>query len=298
MSISEYAPIIIVCYNNADKLKTLLESIQKNKEFHLSKKYFFCDGHSNNKNDDKKVDDVIDLIEDFSQKNLHCSITKRKKNIGLYSNITNAVSTILEKHDKCIILEDDLIVSEKFLEYMNFYLDLYHDTSQVGSISAYTPPVLYSRSNYFFKGGDCWGWGTWARAWKNFENDSEYLYKKVKTNKMQFTYYFTSRNLKLLRDNINYRKSWAINWHSSLFMRDMLTLAPAKTLVRNLGHAGGRTNSGRTIWFNQNVSNFFLKKYIQPREFFFTPFKYAISNIAYYLFRIFELIIHNLFFKK
>ena len=34
MSISEYAPIIIDCYNNTDKLKTLLESIQKNKEFH------------------------------------------------------------------------------------------------------------------------------------------------------------------------------------------------------------------------------------------------------------------------
>ena len=51
---------------------------------------------------------------------------------------------------------------------------------------------------------------------------------------------------KMLEDQIAGRNnSWAIRWYASAFLRDMLTLYPARSFIHNIGIDGSGTHSGR-----------------------------------------------------
>ena len=49
----------------------------------------------------------------------------RKKNFGLAKNIVSGINYVFKENDKAIILEDDIIVSPFFLNYMNKNLNIY-----------------------------------------------------------------------------------------------------------------------------------------------------------------------------
>ena len=50
--------------------------------------------------------------------------------------------------------------------------------------------------------------------------------------------------VKMLKNQIKGRNnSWAIRWHASLYLREMLTLYPGKSLVQNIGHDGSGVHS-------------------------------------------------------
>ena len=75
----------------------------------------------------------------------------------------------IERFDRIIVLEDDMVSSPYFLCYMNEALNLYAQDDRVACIHGYTYPCENKLPEAFFlKGADCWGWGTWRRGWKLF----------------------------------------------------------------------------------------------------------------------------------
>jgi hypothetical protein len=66
--------------------------------------------------------------------------------------------------------------------------------------------------------------------------------------------------VKMLKNQIQGKNdSWAIRWHASLFLKNMLTLYPGKSLVQNIGHDGTGIHSARTDYlivdlYNEEVS--------------------------------------------
>jgi hypothetical protein len=91
---------------------------------------------------------------------------------------------------KIIVLEDDLELSKNFLKYINNGLNIYRNNKKVASIHGWSFPINYKKywPDYFFiRGADCWGWGTWKRAWKKFNPDGKDLVNKIKRkNKLFF----------------------------------------------------------------------------------------------------------------
>lgn len=51
----------------------------------------------------------------------------RKNNMGLAKNIILGVTKVLSIKKKAIILEDDILVSENFLKFMNLCLNKYEN---------------------------------------------------------------------------------------------------------------------------------------------------------------------------
>jgi len=47
--------------------------------------------------------------------------------------------------------------------------------------------------------------------------------------------------------------SWAIRWYASIFLKDGLTLNPAKSLVQNIGHDGSGVHSNKEGMYQVNV---------------------------------------------
>ena len=258
------APIAVFTYNRLDLLKTLIQSLKKNSLSRNSTVYFFSDSWKSIA-DKKKVLQVRNFIKNISGFKKK-KIILRNKNFGLAKNLINGISFVLKKNKKIIVLEDDLELSNKFLKYINTGLNIYKYEKKVASIHGWSLPINYKKNipDYFFiKGADCWGWGTWKRAWKKFNPDGNELLNKIKYLNLEkkFNLNNSFNYFKMLKDQVEAKNnSWAIRWHASMFLQNMLTLYPKISLVQNNGTEYG-THSNFDIL---NLGKKFIEKKYKP----------------------------------
>ena len=240
------APIILFCYNRLDHLKKTIDSLKKNKLSKFSKLIIFSDGPKN-KQDELKIINLrkyLRKIKGFKSIN----IKEQINNKGLAQSIIDGLNDIFSKYSSAIILEDDLILSKNFLEYMNDSLQLYKNKRKIISIHAYSYPIKFQKSDpeyFFLRGADCWGWATWSRSWKLFNKDGNFLRKKLIQKKLvkQFNFNNSFDYMKMLEDQIKGKNnSWAIRWHASAFLKNKLTLYPKNSFVKNIGIDGSGTH--------------------------------------------------------
>jgi len=256
-----FAPIILFTYKRLDTLKKTILSLKKNKEAKKSELIIFSDGYKNDqdKKETLKVRRYIKKIYGFKK----IKIYLRKKNLGLANNIVRGLEQVFKKNKLAIILEDDLVVSPSFLNYMNYYLRIYRNNKNVASVHGYCYPLKSQSENYFFlKGADCWGWATWKRAWAHYENDASKLLNKLSKRKIQkeFNYNYSYPYFQMLEQTQKINNSWAIKWYASTFLKNMYTLYPTISFVRNIGHDGTGTNSSKT-------NKFFIRKLNKTKKF-------------------------------
>jgi hypothetical protein len=240
----ELAPVALFAYKRLDHLKVTLEHLSRNPEASRTRLYVFSDGPKTAA-DQAAVAEVrrhIAGITGFAA----VEVIEQAQNRGLASSIINGVTRVLADHDRVIVVEDDLLVSPYFLDYMNRGLAMYDGDETVASIHGYwyprTPPMP---ETFFLRGADCWGWATWRRAWRHFNPDGQTLLKALADRGLsrQFDMEGHSGFLDMLRGQIEGRNdSWAIRWHAATFLDGMYTLYPGRSLVRNIGHDGTGTH--------------------------------------------------------
>jgi hypothetical protein len=252
------SPIIIFTYNRLNHLDTLIRSLKKNVLFKKSKVFVFSDGPKN-EIDKKKIEKIrIYLKRKLISRN--CEIIERSSNYGLSKNIIDGINHTFKKYDQAIILEDDLEVSPVFLNYMNDALNLYAFSKNIASISGYMYPIerkKFSNDFFFLKLIESWGWGTWKRAWNNFEKNSLTLKKKIDEKKLANDFNFESgiSYYKMLEDNINgLNDSWAVRWYASTFLKNMYTLFPSKSFVKNIGIDNSGENCNYTTIYDSSIN--------------------------------------------
>ena len=185
------------------------------------------------------------------------TIDERKDNFGLSRNIIGGVTEVLAKYGRVIVVEDDLVCSPAFLRYMNDGLQVYVNEDSVASIHGWVYPIDHLGSETFFLlGADCWGWATWSRAWKFFDEDGAALLSRLETQGVvsQFDRDGAFSFKEMLRDQIaGANDSWAIRWHASAFLANMYTLYPGRSLVQNIGNDASGTHCNRSSTFDVNL---------------------------------------------
>ena len=175
---------------------------------------------------------------------LQISIISSEVNRGLYRSLTDGISAVLADHEQVIVVEDDIVVSPYFLDYINDCLCCYADNLRVASIHGYLPPISRRLPDTFFlRGADCWGWATWRDRWSLYRHDAAAMAAEIRSRGLARAFDLGGRvpNLRLLDDRAAGRSSsWAICWHASCFLADRYTLHPGRSLVRNIGldHSG------------------------------------------------------------
>lgn len=250
MKKNKYAPIVIFLYNRLDHTKKMIESLLKNKEINESDVYIFCDG-AKNKND-MKVKNVQDYVRNLEKNNVFKSLTLSisQSNKGLANSVISGVTKIVNDYGKVIVLEDDLVLTSDFLDYMNNSLDFFEKNRKIWSISGYNIPIKvpnnYENDIYLSYRGSSWGWATWNDRWNLVDwNVKDYeIFRKSKQMRDKFNRggYDMSQ---MLSDQMDGRiNSWAIRWCYEESKRNMLTVYPVQSLVKNIGLDGSGTHSG------------------------------------------------------
>lgn len=260
------APIALFVYNRPSHTRKTLESLALNKIASKSELFIFSDGNKHNATpaDIKNIEEARKISREKKWcRNVH--IIEAETNKGLSRSIISGVTKMTDDYDKVIVLEDDLIVSPFFLEYMNDALTKYEHIDKVMQICGYMFPIKKGnlKDTFFLRLSSSWGWGTWKRAWQYFENDINILCKRFpEDSKYRFNLdgaYDYYSFFKLLQEKKV--DSWAIRWYASIFLQNGLCLHPSKSLIKNIGHDDSgvhskKTNMYDTTLFTQNVDYF------------------------------------------
>ena len=251
------APIALFVYNRPVHTKRVVESLLKNIEASDTHLFIFSDAAK-----DQSYNDAVENVRAYINEIMGFkSITTipSRLNKGLARSIIDGISFVLKGSNRVIVLEDDLVVSPYFLKYMNSGLEVYKDEAQVASIHGYCYPIKRtSEETFFLRGADCWGWATWRRAWDNFEPDGDKLLSKLAQEGLirKFDFDGAYPYVRMLKDQIKGKNnSWAIRWHASCFIKNMMTLYPAVSLVQNIGNDNSGTHCNTSSSFNVNLSD-------------------------------------------
>jgi hypothetical protein len=255
--LNQPAPIVLFCFNRPKHTAKTISALAKNYLAATSDLYIFCDG-PRSEEDMLSVTEVYSIVENVvGFRNVY--IRKSQHNKGLADSVIAGVTEIVQLYGRVIVLEDDLVTSPYFLEYMNDALKLYLDEERVVSIHAYCYPVKAALPETFFlRGADCWGWATWKRGWELFNSDGQFLLDELQRLKLTHLFDFNGayQYTEMLKNQINgNNESWAVRWYASAFLADKLTLYPWRSLVHNIGNDNSGTHCGISNSFDVVLDN-------------------------------------------
>jgi hypothetical protein len=239
------APIVLFCYNRLDTLQQTVESLQQNYWAEESELFIFSDGA-------KKVEDepVIAQVRDYLKTITGFKkivITEAVKNKGLANSIIGGVHEIINRYDKVIVLEDDLVSSRNFLLYMNKALDYYKNNPKIFSVTGFSIPIrgLDENSVYFTQRANSCGWGTWKDRWNeiDWEVKDYAALMNDRVARRAFNKMGSDMTSLLTKQKMGKINSWAIRWCYHQFKHDLYSVHPVVSKIKNIGYAKGATHT-------------------------------------------------------
>ncbi|OJV44758.1 MAG: hypothetical protein BGO29_09380 [Bacteroidales bacterium 36-12] len=260
------APIVLFAYNRLNSLESTINSLLKNKLSQDSELFIFVDGPKNDEDvfNVEKVKEYVKQINGF--KNTKCFFSE--KNNGLAASIISGVTDIINTYDKVIVIEDDLLLSSNFLNYMNESLCHFKNKKNIFSISGYSVKVnkpIYDESDIFYhRRAHSWGWGTWKDRWETVDwelrDSNEFInnrYIQKKFNKLGDD--MSPMLINFINKKIN---SWYIRFCYEQFKQNKYTVYPYLSKVINQGFIESSTHCNVYNRFRVNFDNTNKVKYI------------------------------------
>ncbi len=235
------APIVIFVYKRPVHIANLLDSLAKCAEAQYSDLVIFSDG-AKNPEDTTEVQAIERVREICKSENRFRSVrlVNQVQNQGLAKSIISGVSSVIDEFGKVIVLEDDLVVSPFFLDYMNKALEKYEHDEKVGQIGAcnfFACGAKYPEA-FFIPIPDCLGWATWRKNWEKFIHDPQVIFEALEKDEeltFKFNGYGSYDFVSLLKSNVQKKvDSWAIHWHATCMLNNWLTLYPNPSMTNHI----------------------------------------------------------------
>lgn len=256
------APVVIFVYARPEHAMETIESLASNYHAQDTDVYIYSDA-AKNEDVESRVEQVRSYIDSLTQMKLFKTLTinKAETNKGLAESIITGVSEIIEEYGRVIVVEDDLVSSVDFLQFMNDALNYYEADSRIWSICGYTFkikfPLNYKHDLYLSHRGGSWGWATWKDRWANIDWEVS-DYPDFKHNK-KMRRHFNRGGLDMSRmlDSQMQGKidSWAIRWCYAQSKINKLTVYPTVSRIQNIGLDGTGSHCGVTTKYDSFLSD-------------------------------------------
>ena len=253
--------------------------------------FLIADGPREKSHSDvENVKECRKIVEDIDW---DCKVYKfyNDENKGLFKTYFSAMDKVFEIVDRCIFLEDDLVVSFSFFEFCKQLLDKYENDLRVHYITGmnllgnYTEPD----GDYFFSGeGSIWGYATWKRTYisqnLNYAHNSYAMDRIIQvSNQIKPGY---------RKKIVGYAKNPEYEGHIPhpefyknflRFAQNQIHIVPSKNMVCNIGACGGAVHSADSLKKLPKASQklFYMKTYeyefpLKDPEFVVRDLKYEL----------------------
>lgn len=268
-----FAPILVFTYNRVNSFKRTIESLKAADLAGSSPLIIVSDGAKCEKSK-VQVDQIREFclgITGFKT----VELVFRDTNWGIEKSFREAQATCLNNYGKMIMMEDDNLIHQKGLTFLNQALDFYEFDPKVFSISGYSIPQIFDISEdfYFLPWYVPWVFATWRDKFLAFDWEKKYFGHNVteKKNITKFKQYgeFFYESAWLDYYGFSNAEDARVNMH--LFYHNMVTVCPVKSFVKNIGNDGQGVNAGNTNKFDTNINfeskdSFEFKNFIELDE--------------------------------
>ncbi|MGD1804967.1 methyltransferase domain-containing protein [Dapis sp. BLCC M126] len=239
-------PVVLIIFNRPDTTAKVFEAIREVKPLQL---FVIADGpHLDKLGEFEKCITAKKIIDQVDWK---CEVLTNyaEVNLGCRERIYSGLNWVFSLVESAIILEDDCVPHLTFFRFCQELLERYRDNDRVMAISGDNfqfgnNPIEYSY--YFSCYPHCWGWATWRRAWKNYDNRMQ-LWSKLIDSKWLENILENSRAVQywseIFEKNFQGFNSWAYAWVFACWNHHGLTILPKVNLVSNIGFGGEATHT-------------------------------------------------------
>ena len=265
------APIGIITYKRLEHLKKTIKALQNNHLAQESNLYIFSDAPK--KGDEAEVDTLRNYLKEIDGfKNI--SIICRKSNSRRYNSL-NAQTMLMEKYEKMIFFEEDIVTNQFFLKYMNDMLNFYKNEKKIFAICGYIPnitfPDYYNHDYFFSKRFSPWGFATWKdrgsvealsnyNAYLDLMSNPLLLIKGYMISKKTPT--FSLRQIYKYKEH----RGDALLWAKQL-KNNQYCIMPTRSLISNIGLDGSGLHCGIMPEYktsnNQHSSSLRVSKHVK-----------------------------------
>lgn len=269
MNQSNLAPVVLFVYGRPIHTQRTIDALLQNPESKDTDLIVYSDGPKQH-NDTEKVESVREIIKKTSGfKSIN--LIERTENLGLAANIIDGVTKVCEEYGKVIVLEDDIVTSPFFLNFMNSALNKYQSNEKVWHISGWNYPLKNPEElpeTFFWRTMNCWGWATWKDRWQYFEKDPSKLITTwnkdaIKRFNLDGIYNFWSQVEANMNGKLN---TWAIFWYATIFSHKGLCLNPTTSFVANIGNDGSGENCGSIDLYQSVLNHTVINEWAHPLE--------------------------------
>lgn len=203
--------------------------------------------------DASNVTQVINICERFQREFKSMTITATNENLGCRQSVFMSVSKFLDHYNFGVIVEDDILITKKFLEFTLDIRELNLRKSNVWHINSWTPiqfgetDVESWQSSYI----SSWGWATWRNRWEQFNptNFSTYVGEfEERMNEVSRAYAFPKRVLRYWSEVLGAARekgvdSWAYPWQVYIWLNRGFAVTPNVRLSWNFGIGENATHT-------------------------------------------------------
>jgi hypothetical protein len=255
-------PIALFGFNRPDLIAQVISNIKKYK---LRSVWCFIDGaRDDHPEDSGKIDEVHKIILETDWE-CPVKIFKNIKNKGLRNQIRDGLDEFFKENSVGLILEDDIIIADSAVEYINKIHDFIDGEKIVSaSLNNFIIPnssdlstlLRIQRRPYLTNLFHCWGWVTTRNGWSKYVDNIEQKYSSEKIALLDEKFSgseIISQQYSTVVDSLkNGLNSWAYRYQLSMWHSECLSIAPPINLAINIGFRSDATHTKQTpTWVNE-----------------------------------------------
>ncbi len=241
------APVVLLVFNRPHHTRKLLEQVRLARPPVL---LVIADGpRPGMAGEQEACAEVRSLFEEMVDWGPKVLRQYARENLGLRRRVSSGLGWAFEQVDRAIVLEDDCVPHPGFFRFCSELLECYAQDTRVGVITGdnfQAPGFKCPYSYYFSKFPHCWGWASWRRAWRHFDEKMS-LWPELKASgwlRGLFPEAGQARYWEEKLDGVYERRinSWAFCWTFACWSQGLLTATPKVNLVSNIGFGSDSTH--------------------------------------------------------
>ena len=246
----KYAPIIVTVYDRLQHFQQCIGALQLNKPAVESELYVVSDAPGRPEHAAR-----INYVRAYARsitgfKKVH--LIFREKNYGTSRSFLAITQQVMDERGKFIFLEDDVVASPNFLDFMNSGLEFYEADQRIFSITAYTHPIRFPKNFkkdiFYLPNGCLWGFAIWKDRWEKIDfsvknryaiaTEDRKLYRKI----ISTGYYLMQL---LWSDSQGRMNAPDIRMSFHQFAHDVYSVCPRISKTMNIGLDGSGVHCGK-----------------------------------------------------
>jgi len=234
--------IVVFAYKRPEHLAQCLKSLKENNNISKANLIVCVDGLKPSEiESEKELHQQTIAVAKNATDFLTNTVLVNEANMGLGRQYLSKIDLFLTKYEHLVIIEDDIVVGNNFLQFMTDAFNRFGDKEGISMIVGYTYYIKAFKKNngsYFAGGSGNKAFGITRKFWSNIDKEC-HGYEQLKWDKKLRNEYnkFNTKQAGLLIDEIENKRnnSWdaIVYWNS--FSKKLLSLSPDYTLAIDTG---------------------------------------------------------------